>query len=75
MFYQVHVGGHLDTCWTDWLGGLSLFAQPDGTTLLVGELPDQAALHGVLNKLYNLNLTLLSVQCIRLDREDAQDNK
>ncbi len=75
MFYQVHVGGHLDTSWTDWLGGLSLFVQPDGSTLLVGELPDQAALHGVLNKLYNLNLTLLSVQCIRLDREDAQDNK
>ncbi len=75
MFYQVRVGGQLDNSWTDWLGGLSISAQPDGSTLLSGELPDQAALHGVLNKLYSLNLALLSVQGIQWDREDAQDNK
>ncbi len=75
MFYQIRVGGHLDTSWTDWLGGLGIAAQPEGNTLISGTLPDQAALHGVLNKLYGLNLTLLSVQCIRLDREDAHNNK
>ncbi len=75
MIYQVRIGGHLDAGWSDWLGGLSITAQPDGSTLLTGTLPDQAALHGVLNKLYSLNLTLLSVQCIGLDRDDAQDNK
>ncbi len=75
MFYQIRVGGHLDTGWTDWLGGLSITAQPDGSTLLSGTLADQAALHGVLNKLYSLGLTLLTIQCITLDCEDAHTNK
>ncbi len=73
MFYQVRVGGHLDAGWSDWLGGLSISVQPDGSTLLSGELPDQSALHGVLNKLYSLNLALLSVQCTQLDREDRHN--
>ncbi len=73
MFYQIRVGSHLDAGWSDWLGGLSIAAQPDGTTLLTGTLPDQSALHGVLNKLHSLNLALLSVQCVQLDREDAHD--
>ncbi len=75
MLYLVRVEGQLDYSWSDWLGGLSITAQPDGSTLLTGTLPDQAALHGVLNKLYSLNLPLLSVQCIRLEREDGQDSK
>ncbi len=75
MFYQIRVGGHLDTGWTDWLSGLSIAAQPDGSTLLSGTLPDQSALHGVLNKLYSLGLTLLAIQCNPVDRDDSHTNK
>ncbi len=64
MLYQVRVRGHLDAGWTDWLGGLSITAEPDGSTLLAGSLPDQAALYSVLNKLYSLNLQLLSIQFV-----------
>ncbi len=74
MFYQIRVGGHLDTSWTDWLGGLGIAAQPEGNTLISGTLPDQAALHGVLNKLYSLGLTLLAIQCNPSDCEDAHTN-
>ncbi len=73
MLYQVRVGGHLDASWADWLGGLSITAEPDGSTLLAGTLPDQAALYGVLSKLYNLNLTLLSIQSIPPEMKDPHD--
>jgi hypothetical protein len=59
--YRILVDGHLDTCWTDWLGGLVIHHQEDGTTLLVGPLTDQAALHGVLARIRDLALPLLSV--------------
>ncbi len=60
--YRIHVGGHLDARWTDWLAGMSIQHQDDGTTLLVGPILDQAALHGVLARIRDLALPLLSVQ-------------
>jgi hypothetical protein len=60
--YRIHVGGHLDARWSDLLGGLVIQHQDDGTTLLVGSLIDQAALHGVLARIRDLALPLLSVQ-------------
>jgi hypothetical protein len=66
--YQILVGGHLDDRWADWLGGLSIQRQEDGTTLLTGSLVDQAALHGVLARIRDLALPLLSVH--RLDPGD-----
>jgi hypothetical protein len=59
--YHIRVQGRLDESWSDWLGELTITPQPDGTTLLCGSIVDQAALHGILDRLYGLNLTILSV--------------
>ncbi len=60
-FFEIHVRGHLDGKWSDWLEGLEVQLLENGETVLYGTLVDQAALMGVLNKLNGLNLTLLSV--------------
>jgi hypothetical protein len=59
--YRFRVGGHLDDRWSDWLEGLAVQRQDDGTTLLVGPVVDQAALHGVLARIRDLGLPLLAV--------------
>ena len=59
--YRVHVRGHLDDRWSDWLGGLAVERQDDGTTVLAGPVVDQAALHGVLGRIRDLGLSLLAV--------------
>jgi len=66
MSYQIRVEGHLDLSWQDWFEGLELRQEEAGTTLLVGVLPDQAALQGVLLKISHLGLTLLSLECSKL---------
>jgi hypothetical protein len=60
-FYEIHVRGHLDESWSDWLEGLAVKLLDNGEMILYGHIVDQAALMGTLNKLYGLNLTLLSV--------------
>jgi hypothetical protein len=59
--YEFRVEGHLRPDWSDWLEGLAVIPQENGETLLLGILPDQAALHGVLAKIRDLNLKLISV--------------
>lgn len=59
--YQIRIAGLLDLSWTDWFDGLAITYIADDITLLTGPLPDQAALHGILNKIRDLGLTLLSV--------------
>jgi hypothetical protein len=59
--YEIRVGGHLEARWTAWFDGLHLTRLDDGSTLLHGPLADQAALHGVLQKLRDVGLPLLSV--------------
>jgi hypothetical protein len=59
--YEVRVRGHLDNRWATWFDGLSLTHAGDGTTVLAGFIVDQAALHGVLRKLGDLGLPLISV--------------
>jgi hypothetical protein len=60
-WYEIRVQGRLDDRWSSWLDGLDLSRRDDGTTVLSGPLPDQAALHGVLRKVGDLGLSLLSV--------------
>ncbi len=59
---QIRVKGPLDSSWSEWLGGLSISLQPDGNTLLTGQVVDQADLQGILSKLYAMNLKLLSLK-------------
>jgi hypothetical protein len=59
--YQIRIAGLLDPLWSEWFDGLAITYTADDTTILTGPLPDQAALHGVLNKIRDLGLTLLSV--------------
>jgi hypothetical protein len=59
--FEIHVRGQLDESWSDWLEGLEVKLLENGEMILSGHIGDQAALMGVLNKLYGLNLTLLSV--------------
>ena len=63
-FYQIKVKGHLDSPWSDWFGGLELSNQENGEALLAGQIPDQAALYGVLARLASLGLTLISVNAV-----------
>jgi hypothetical protein len=60
--YEVCIEGQLDANWSDWFGGLQVLHLPDGNTLLVGWVPDQPALHGLLTRLNYLGLVLVSVQ-------------
>ncbi len=69
--YQIRVKGHLDSQWTDWFEGLVITREGDGDTLLTGPVVDQAALHGLLKKVRDVGLPLVSVVCLRLDPPDA----
>jgi len=60
--YEIRVEGHLADRWSDWFEGLTIRTEANGNTLLIGVLADQAALYGVLIKIHNLNLVLVSVQ-------------
>ena len=60
--YEFRIKGHLDERWSDWLGGLAIHLQEDGTTVLVGPVVDQAALHGVIIRIRDLGLPLLSMR-------------
>ena len=59
--FEIHVKGQLDESWSDWLEGMEVKLIDNGEMVLLGPIGDQAALMGVLNKLYGLNLVLLSV--------------
>jgi hypothetical protein len=62
--YEIKIKGHLDKRWADWFENLTFTYGRDGTTTLHGPLNDQAALHGVLNRIRNMNLELISVQSL-----------
>ena len=64
MVYQIRVKGLLGPEWADWFGGLSVVPGENGETILVGQIADQAALYGVLRKVRDLGMPLLSVGCL-----------
>lgn len=66
--YELRVGRHLDDHWAEWFGSLALSREADGTTILRGPVADQAALHGLLIKIRDLGVTLISVRA--LDQTD-----
>ena len=64
--YEIRVQGHLDARWMDWVDGLTFVQESDGTTALVGRLADQAALHGVLRRIRDVGLPLISIAQVQL---------
>jgi hypothetical protein len=69
--YEIRIKGHLDNRWADWFEGLTITALDNGETLLTGPLVDQAALHGLLRKVRDLGMPLLSVTRLRPGQADA----
>jgi hypothetical protein len=75
MVYQIRIKGHLGREWTDWFEGLAITALDNGETLLTGPVVDQAALHGVLKKVRDVGMPLLSVNRVQPGQADAPDVK
>lgn len=73
--YQIRIKGHLDHNWTDWFDGLTITLEDDGNTLLTGLVIDQAALYGLLKKVRDLGMPLVSVNRKKLDQTKAPDIK
>jgi hypothetical protein len=73
--YEIRLKGHLDTRWAAWFDGLSLSRESDGTTILRGPIPDQAALHGLLQKVRDTGLPLVSVICLEPDPAEPPTNQ
>ena len=69
--YEIRIKGHLDNRWADWFEGLAITLEDNGETLLTGPVVDQAALHGLLRKVRDLAMPLLSVTRVRPGQADA----
>jgi hypothetical protein len=66
--YEIRVKGHLDQHWSAWFDGMTITNGANGDAIISGPLVDQAALHSLLIKVYNLNLTLISVLHVETDQ-------
>ncbi|MEJ2734480.1 MAG: hypothetical protein P8189_13105 [Anaerolineae bacterium] len=73
MVYRIRIKGHLSRQWTDWFGGLTITLEDNGDTLLTGPVVDQAALHGLLRKVRDLGMPLLSVSRVNPSQPGASD--
>jgi hypothetical protein len=71
--YQIRVVGHVDRRWADWFGGLTITLEDNGDTLLTGPVVDQAALHGLLRKVRDLGMPLVSVNRIDPGKPNRTD--
>ena len=81
MVYQIRLKGHLGRKrhvtrqWTDWFGGFTITLKENGDTVLTGPVVDQAALFGLLRKVRDLGVPLLSVNCVEFGQSEASDVK
>ena len=73
--YEIRIKGHLDDRWAEWFGGMTVTLEEDGNTLLTGPVVDQAALHGLLKKVRDLGLPLVSVSPLEHGQADQSDVK
>lgn len=73
MVYQIRIKGHLSPQRIDWFDGLTIVLEEEGDTLLTGPMVDQAALHGLLKKVRDLGMPLLSVNTVSSSPEDESD--
>ncbi len=65
MIYQIRINGHLDNKWADWFGNMTFSLENNGDTIITGPIVDQAALHGLLKRVRDLGMPLISVNQIQ----------
>lgn len=70
--YEIRISGHLDARWVAWFDGMTLTTHEDGSTVVRGVLADQAALHGILSRLRDAGLPLLSITPVDTPKEHHQ---
>ncbi|HEU0000120.1 MAG TPA: hypothetical protein VFQ36_04440 [Ktedonobacteraceae bacterium] len=75
VIYQIRIKGHLGRQWTDWFEGLTITLEDNGETLLTGPVVDQAALHGLLKKVRDLAMPLISISPVKPGQADVSDVK
>jgi len=75
MVYQIRLQGHLGGQWTDWFECLAITIEDNGETLVTGPVADQAALHGLLRKVRDLGMPLISVNRLKPGQADAPEVK
>jgi len=73
--YEIRLKGQLNNRWANWFDGLTIKLEDDGDTLLIGPVVDQAALHGLLKKVRDLGLSLVSVNIVNPGQANSQEVK
>jgi hypothetical protein len=74
MIYQIRIKGHLERRWSDWFEGMSITLEDNGETLITGPVVDQAALHGLVKKVRDLGLPLISVNRVDPGQPKSTDD-
>ena len=75
LVYQIRIEGHLGDLWTDWCGGWTITLEDNGDTLITGPVVDQAMLHGLLKKVRDLGLPLVSVNRVESNPSDVAESE
>lgn len=73
--YQIRIKGHLGPQWSDWFEGMTITPQDNGDTCVTGPVIDQSALHGLLRKVRDLGVPLLSIVEVQPDQQDVPDTR
>jgi hypothetical protein len=73
--YEIRIKGHLGAQWADWFGDVAIMLEDNGETLLTGEVIDQSALHGLLRKVRDLGMPLISVNRVEHGQPDGSNVK